>query len=150
MRNNNKKQSNVIPLKPDFDESKLQYIKHKIVREENGVRDETEQKVPSLPTNATAYQKLMFFESFARARAVLGWTSGQKLYTKFPMHLNMSNLRSWTTIVGDKAQTVNNFNQDLTEFKRKLLSGYKYHTQMDFLRNVRKPREISPLEFQML
>ena len=83
------KQHNIVPLKPDFDESKLQYIKHKISREENGVREETEQKVPSLPTTSTAYQKLMFFEAFTCARAVLGWTTGPKLYTKFPMHLSI-------------------------------------------------------------
>ena len=98
------KKTNIIPLTPDFEESKQQYVKHKVTRDENGVRDETEQRVPSLATTSTAYQKLMFFEAFNRARTILGWTTGPKLYTKFPMHLPASHLRSWTTIVGNNAQ----------------------------------------------
>ena len=138
---------NIIPLKPDFDETKLQYIKHKITRDENGVREETEQRVPMLTVTATAYQKLMFFEAFARARVVMGWTNGPRLYSKFAMHLSMVHLRTWTTMIAGHAQTVNGFTQDLQEFKSVLLTGYLYHNQMDYLRDVKKPREASPIEF---
>ena len=80
--------TNTIPLKPDFDESKVVYIKHKVSREENGIRDETEIRIPSIPQTATAYQKPMFFEAFNRARTTMSWTTGPKLHQKFPMHLS--------------------------------------------------------------
>ena len=114
------KKHNIIPLKPDFDESKLQYVKHKITTDVNGVREETEQRVPMLPVTATAYQKLMFFESFTRARAVMGWTTGPRLYSKFAMHLSLVHLRTWTTTIGNHNQTVAGFNQDLQMFKSTL------------------------------
>ena len=141
------KKHNIIPLKPDFDESKLQFVKHKITRDENGVREETEQRVPTLPITATAYQKLMFFEAFSRARLIMGWTTGPKLYSKFVMHLSLVHLRTWTTTVGNHNQTVANFDVDLQAFKSTLLTGYRYHNQMDYLREVKKPRESSPIDF---
>jgi len=47
-------------------------------------------------------------------------------------------------------QTVANFDAALITFKNNCLAGYSYNDQMDYLRSIRKPKEVSPSEFLSL
>ena len=148
-----KKDSKIIPLEPDYDESTIQYVKHKLTVAVNNAadREEIEQRVPVLPLIATPYQKLMFFEAFDRARRTLRWTTGPRLYQKFEAQLATAHLRKWNTIIAGENQTVANFDAAIVRFKRTLLGSYKYSNQMDYLRErVKKPTNLSPAEFRVL
>ena len=80
----------VVPLDVEFDESKLEHVKHKkTIREDDGSSESTEVQVPKINDEASPYEILHFLSSFQKARSILRWTTGPKLFAKFPMHLRM-------------------------------------------------------------
>lgn len=71
-------QEYVIPLKPDYEVSKLVRIKHTKENTANA-GDETSKQtiyIPLLPEDATPYQMLDFFREFEDACETMTWTTG--------------------------------------------------------------------------
>ena len=139
-----------IPLKPDYDESTVEYLTHRRSEVVAGVTEEIQQRVPILPTDATPFLKLKFFAAFTKARRHLQWTTGPRLFQRFEMHLSDLHLATWEAQAQGVAATVANFNQQYAAFKTTLLSGYRYHDQMDFLRQVKKQPDQSPSQFVLM
>ena len=73
-------------MMPDYDESTVQYAKHRRSEVNNGVTEEVSEEVPKLPDTTTAKQILSFLSTFANVRRNLQWTTGPRLFQKFPMH----------------------------------------------------------------
>ena len=66
----------VVPLDPDFDESKLEHVKHKkTVQDPDGSSETTEIQVPKIDDEATPYEILHFLSSFEKARSTMRWTT---------------------------------------------------------------------------
>jgi hypothetical protein len=139
----------VIPLQLPKDED-LEFIKHKRSEENNGVREEIEERVPKLSDEATPYQILRFFTSFNQVRRHMNWTTGPRLYQRFHVHLEGTHLVTWEDQVNEVNQTVQTFDQEYIQFKANLLAGYKYYDQMDYLRQVKKTKDQTPKEFLRL
>jgi len=142
-----RKKKAVIPFKPDYDETEIEYIKHRRSEYNNGITEEISERVPKLPSDATPYLILTFFSTFAHVRETMQWTTGVKLFQRFRIQLMTVHLETWLIQVNGVNQTVANFDANLEEFKAQLLRGYKYHNQMDFLRTMKKPPEMSPSKF---
>ncbi len=77
----------------------------------------------------------------------MSWTTGLKLYQKFPMHLTGYHLDMWEQLAAEQAATVDGFNETLQTFKTELLQGYMYEDQMDYLRSLKKPGKMEPSQF---
>ena len=86
----------IIPFKADFDESEVEYVKHRRSEVHNGVTEEISERVPKLSDDATPYQILKFFTSFAHARDSLQWNTGPRLFQRFRLHLGETHLQQWT------------------------------------------------------
>ena len=99
-----------------------EYIKHRCAKTINGVTKETSARIPRLPDDATAFQKLKFFKDFDKARRSLQWNNGPKLFVQFIMHLSDVHEITWDTIINGQNHTVNNFDVCIQEFKTQLLS----------------------------
>jgi len=65
------------------------------------------------------------------------------------MHLGDVHEMTWDAIINGQNHTINNFDLSIQEFKTQLLSGYRYSDQMDFLRSIRKPPELTPTSFML-
>ena len=138
----------VIPFEDDLDESKLEYIKHeRTTIDQNQVRETVVERVPKLSDDATPHEILRFLAAFDRVRENMGWTTGAKLFQRFPMHLNGYFLDVWELLIVGVNPSVNAFNNVLVEFKRELLEGYSYEEQMDYLRELKKPPKMEPGKF---
>ena len=88
----------VIPLKPDYDESKISKIKHKRTIRNNNEEEVYTVEVPKLSENYTKYELLNFVREFREAANVMNWTTGPALYQKFAMHLTGINRTDWNTM----------------------------------------------------
>ena len=138
-----------IPFKPDYDVSQEEYIKHRRAATVNGITEETTAQIPKLPDDASAYRKLKFFKDFDKARRSLQWNNGPKLFTNFVMHLEDVHELAWGALINGRNQNVANFDISIDEFKAQLLSGYRYSDQMDYLRSIRKPPDMTPTDFML-
>ena len=143
------KRAHIIPFDPEDDADKTEFVKHsRTITEADGSSDVLEERIPKLSEDATPYDILKFLAAFGRARTNLRWTTGPRLYQKFPVHLSGYHLEVWeTTIEDDPNQTVANFNASLEDFKLELLQGYNYEDQMDYLRELCKPPKMDPSKF---
>jgi hypothetical protein len=77
----------VLPLKKDFSTKSLEVIKHSVTRTVNGDSEKTMVEVPKLRVEATNMEYLHFVNSFGKARRIMEWTTGPRLFSKFAMHL---------------------------------------------------------------
>ena len=142
------KTTHVIPLEPDFDEAEVEYVRHRRTETDaNGVEESTELRVPRLGDGATPYAILTFLSLFARARNTLSWTTGPKLFAKFSSHLDGYPMAVWELAADGVNHTVINFDNTLRTFKADLLAGYHYVDQIDFLRALKKPTNMTPAQF---
>jgi hypothetical protein len=140
----NGKRAAIIPLKPDYEDSGIHRIKHSQQREIAGVLDKTTVEVPRLSEDAGTYELLTFIREFQRAQAILGWTTGPKLFDKFKMHLQGFHRQTWSDEAHGQAQTVIHFDNTILAFKGQLLAHEVYANQMDFLRDLQKPPDMKP------
>ena len=138
----------VIPLKPDYDESKVSKIKHKRTVRNNNEEEVYSVEVPKLSEGYTKYELLNFVREFREAATTMGWTNGPTLYQKFLLHLTGINRSDWNTIIDGGPRTVNSFNENLGEFVSKSFTGQDYNDQMDYLRALRKPKDMDPATFE--
>jgi hypothetical protein len=145
-----RQQAPVIPLKPDYDKSEVEFIKHRRAEVQAGVTEEVQERVPIIDDASTPFQKLEMFTAFAKARRHLAWTTGPKLFQRFCMQLEGSHLMTWDDQIVGVQQTVPNFDMHLLTFKNTLLMGYRHGDQMDYLRSIKKPKDMSPGEFLLL
>lgn len=143
----NVKRAPVIPLKPDFDESGIRRIKHSQSREVGGVSEKTTVEVPKLSEDAGTYELLTFVREFKRAREIMSWTTGPKLFEKFEMHLQGFHRQTWSDEAAGQPQTVVGFDATVLAFKEQLLEKEDYEDQLDFIRELRKPRDMKPGTF---
>lgn len=146
---NNHKSAPVIPFDAETDSSKtIEFIKHQHrVRTEQGNEDTVEDRIPKLSEDALPFEILQFLSTFQRVRQTLNWTTGPKLFQKFPMHLSGYHLDVWESVATGRNATVIGFNQTLQDFKLELLEGYTYEDQLDYLRTVKKPGKMEPGQF---
>ena len=138
----------VIPLKPDYDESKVSKIKHKRTIRNNNEEEVYTVEVPKLSENYTKYELLNFVREFREASNVMNWTTGPALYQKFAMHLTGINRTDWNTMTHGGQRTVQSFRDNISEFIAKSFTGQDYNDQMDYLRALRKPKEMDPVTFE--
>ena len=52
---------------------------------------------------------LHFINSFGKARRIMGWTTGPRLFLKFPMHLEDDHELQWDDAIDGVNETVANF-----------------------------------------
>ena len=74
----------VIPFDAEIDASKIEYVKHQITVTDRGVTETTEQRIPKITESSSPIEILNFFDKFTSARNPMRWTTGPKLFTKFP------------------------------------------------------------------
>ena len=144
-----KKIDPVIPIKADYDESLVEYIKHRRSESNNNVTEEISERVPILPDDATAHRIVTFLAAFNQARRHMQWTTGPKLFQRFELHLQGTHLLTWQDQTFGANQTVAIFNGHLELFKDSLLAGYDYEEQKDYLRSIRKTADQTPSQFYL-
>jgi hypothetical protein len=138
----------IIPLTPDYDESSIHRMKQSESREINGVKEKTTIEIPRLSSDAGTYELLTFIGEFNRAREIFNWTTGPKLFHQFGILLEGFHRQTWseeTQAVG--TLTVQHFADALTAFKNQLLDAESYDKQMDSIRRLQKPRDMTPGTF---
>ena len=101
-----KKIDPVIPIKADYDESLVEYIKHRRSESNNNVTEEISERVPILPDDATAHRIVTFLAAFNQARRHMQWTTGPKLFQRFELHLQGTHLLTWQDQTFGANQTV--------------------------------------------
>ena len=128
----------IIPFESDYDESSLELVSHEWSQTNAaGVSSKIVEKIFKLPTDPTPYLIMKFFSSFATVCRNQQWTSGPVLFQRFQMQLLDIHLKTWESQIVGVAQTVNSFNNEFRDFRDKLLRGYSYYDQMDYLREAR-------------
>jgi hypothetical protein len=124
--------SAVIPLKPDYEESSVHWIKHAQSRDVAGVSEKTTVKVPRLSEDSGTSVLLTFIREFQRTRAIMSWTTGPKLFEKFEMHLQGLHRQTWSNEAAGQAQTAVMFDLTVLAFKGQLLENKDYANQLDY------------------
>jgi hypothetical protein len=90
----------VIPLKPDYDASLIQRVKHSQSRllDDGVTTEKTTMEVPRLSITAGTYKLLVFLQEFKGASETLNWTTGPKLFEKFEILLQGFHQQTWSEI----------------------------------------------------
>ncbi len=144
----------VIPLKPDFDLSKVTKIKHtKEVTDPNGGTEKTTIYIPQLPEDATPYQQLSFFSEFQDAIEIMEWTTGATKFSKIGQHFQGIHRSNCVSAISDIGNGRSNaaFNQACEVFLSNTFEASKdYDTQLDYLRSIKKPSDLDPKMFRTL
>ncbi len=144
----NRRSNPVIPFDYEPEKPKAgEFIKHQLRMQAQDNEDIIEDQIPKLSEEASPYEILQFLSIFQRVRRTMNWTTGPKLYQKFPVHLSGYHLDVWELPTNDRTATVANFNDQLQEFKSELLQGYTDEDQMDYLRTLKKPGNMGPSQF---
>ena len=139
----------IIPLQTDYDESKIITIKHTKTETVNGSSETISIEVPKLPEESTSYQFLYFIRQFQVAADMMGWTDA-RLFQKFRLHLEGDFQETWDTIIQEYEQTADGFAQALSDFKGEQFTPDDYDVQMEYIRELKKPKEVSPRKFLQL
>lgn len=85
--------THTIPFDSEVDRTELTYVKHYRRVTENNVEETFQEQVPRLSETAEPlFELLKFLAAFQHARDTLTWTTGPKLFQKFPMHLEGKHL----------------------------------------------------------
>ena len=126
----------------------------------SGVSEKTSVELPKLSEDCTHFELLKFIKEFNEGRQQLNWTTGEKLQTKFRELLTGTHRDNWDVQINalrDANSNVNDFviSQDeffhqLDIFLMEFFSENDYHNQVKFLRNVKKPPNMSPTRFKQL
>ena len=137
-----------IPLLIDYEVNAVQRHNHSYTPDGDPNERITVQ-IPVLSETATARELLTFTESFKRLGAFVGWTNGdgEKLFSKFPLHLVSSHVLIWDEIVEDREQTEAEFDDAICQFKGAFLSNNDYIRQLAFVRHLKKPKDMTPTRF---
>jgi hypothetical protein len=108
----------IIPLEPDYDVSKIEHVKHShTTLDAKGTAEEkTIIEIAKLSDSYTPYEFLVFYREFNNARPILDWTTGLKLFTKFPIHLTGHAADTWCELTEEEPTTVNSFDSCLNIF----------------------------------
>lgn len=142
----------VIPLKPDFDSSKLVRVKHTISStDDDGNYEKTSVMVPELHEDSTQYQFLHFIRQFRSAMTAMNWDTGTKCFQKFKTHLEGEFDALWDDICAElDTNSMEDFEIALLAFKAEQFEDEDYDQQMEYLRSVKKPGDVSPKRFLQL
>lgn len=145
-----KLQEFVIPLKPDYEISKVARIKH--TREIADGDDETTKQtiyIPQLPEDATPYQMLDFFREFDDACETMAWTTGATKFIKIKPHLQGIHKEVWNeSLDAIDGRSNEAFYEARSIFLTETFEENRdYDTQMDYLRSIKKPGEMSVKTF---
>jgi hypothetical protein len=70
-----------------------------------------------------------------------------KLFEKLEMHLQGFHRQTWRDEAAEQAQTLFMFDATVQAFKGQLLENEDYANQLDFIRDLRKPRYLKPGTF---
>ena len=139
-----------IPLVPDYDESQVPTVEHTRKEVVDGIEESISEKIPRLIQNASAYFILFFFSKFTQVRHDFNWNSGARLFQKFAQHLDGTHRLDWqrrTDRITAAHRTVAAFNTQIRELKARLLGSYSYTDQIEYLRSLKKPPDVSPSMF---
>ena len=134
------KRKPIIPLLPSQEEKdhKPEYVKHsRSSTDNNNVTESIEERVPIIGDESTPRQLLDFLARFQQARRSLHWTTGPKLFQKFPTHLTGIQVDNRNQAIHGLNATEDNFEAAIITFKNTSLAGFSYHDQMDFIRSLR-------------
>ena len=138
------KRASILPLKPDYEDGDIPKIKHSMTEEVNGIAEKTQLEIFKLTEDASSHHFLTFLHQFREAMTTLNWTTGPKLFAKFPLYLEGDFRVSWDLLIDGKPRTVVSFNTRLTEFKNEQFTPDDNGNQMDYLREIKKPKEVKP------
>ena len=145
---NNMECNLIIPLMPDYDELSIHRMKQSESWEINGVQEKTTIEIPRLSLDTGTYELLTFIREFNRAMEIFNWTMGPKRFHQFGILLERFHHQMWseeTKAVG--MLTVQHFADALMAFKSHLLDAEGYDIQMDSIRRLQKPRDMTPGTF---
>ena len=140
----------VLPLKKDFDPKKLDTIKHSITRTVDGDSEKTTVEVPKLRVEATNMEYLHFINSFGKARQIMGWTTGPRLFLKFPMHLEDDHELQCNDAIDGVNETVANFETAVNALSKQRFQPDNYHVHKKYLLAICKPGNVDRKIFLLL
>ena len=104
-------------------------------------------ELPKLPEDATSYQIINFIRLFRQAAKKLQWTTGPKLFKKFILHLEGDHMDTWLSNIEGVDEEVDEFWSAISEFKQEHFEDEAYENQKDFLRTIKKTRDLDPRQF---
>ncbi|MGH7974364.1 MAG: hypothetical protein ACREBR_02465, partial [bacterium] len=139
------KMTTPIKIHRSFDVSKVKSQKNKTVID----GETTEFSIPVLSTitRGGAEQMLLMVKAFISASQFANWTP-EKNFLKFEMHLQGTALTAWqTTLTTSPLRTANQFKLCIKAFKKKFLKSDDLFLLKDYLRELKKPRDIGVSEF---
>ena len=140
----------VLPLQWDFDSTKLDKVKHSVTHTVGTDASKTQVEIPKLSVGATRMELISFCTEFRHSAQIMRWTTGPILFKKFPMHLQVSDLDNWNILSGNSPNTVAGFNTCLDLLKHSKFLDDAYDRQVDFLRLIKKPKDVEPSAFNAM
>jgi hypothetical protein len=130
----------VISFEPNYDHSKIEFIKHQQTTTIDNVTETVEEQVPKLSKEPTPYNILKCLNTFYYVCTSLSCT----MFQKFPLHLKgHHSYHLWEQIIDGITKTVSQFNK----FKAELLESINYKEHMDYLREIKKSGSMEPRKF---
>ena len=107
--------------------------------------------IHSFDDDVTPIEILLILREFDDAASMLGWTNGPKLFNNFQLLVTGSTLASdeWTKAAAQaNTMTVATFTVARQSFLSELMKPIKYTSQIDYLRKLKKPRDMELIEFK--
>jgi hypothetical protein len=140
----------VLPLQQDFTSSTLTKTKHSITRTIKNESSKTQVEIRNLSIGASRMELLCFLLDFHHSAATMHWTTGPMLFGKFPMHLQATDLDTWTLAAKPVVHTIVNFHQCIHSIGRTKNLNDSYDHQIEFLQSLQKPSKLDPSMFNAL
>ena len=150
----NKTHVKIIAFDDRIDDTLLLYINHSKKQCNLDTKEEEcmEERLIKLSDNAEPYKIFHFFASFVNIYQNMAWTTGTKLFQKFPMHLLTQHCNTCDQCLKEVLHKVKTCGSSdsvlvLKLFQETLLNGYEYKEQIDYLQSIKKPAKMDPGKF---
>ena len=146
---NNMKMDGVIPFTRTFEPKNLTMVKYsRSETDANGVTEKVTAEVPVLPVGYDRQQLLFMISKFEKARDMLQWTTGDKMFQNFEKQFD--DATEWDAHANAQNNDANGFNAALTSFLRTKFPSNAWEKHITMLRSIKKPFKMNPQEFATL
>jgi hypothetical protein len=137
--------SGVLSLQRDFNPTKLDRVKHSVARTLGNGSSKTSVEIPKLSIGASRMELISFLTEFRCSDDMMLWTTGPAgLYKKFTIHLQVTDLDAWNIFTTNMPQTVVGLHRCIKSLKTSRFLDNSYDKQVEFLRSIKKPRDLEP------
>ena len=139
----------VIPFTRTFDPKELTNMKYSHSEmDANGVMEKLTAEVPVLPMTYDQQQLLFMMSMFEKARNMLQWYMGPKLFQNFAKQFE--DALEWETHARGQNQDVPKFEAAKTAFICTKFPSNVWEKHITMLHSIKKPFKMNPQEFAML